>query len=80
MGHPQPLTPVATDNLAENTIVNGTAKSKISRAIYMIFYLCAIKSDKTTYTYFGRKVRNIWCTTSQNTTRVGTTELCGQEY
>ena len=31
MGHHQPPTLVATDNTADNSIVNGTAKKKISR-------------------------------------------------
>ena len=38
MGHQQPPTPVATYNTAANSIVNGTAKQKRSRAIDMIFY------------------------------------------
>ena len=38
MGHQQPPTPVATYNTAENSIVNGTEKQKISRAIDMRFY------------------------------------------
>ena len=38
MGHLQPPTPVAMDNTAANSIVNGTAKQKRSRAIDMIFY------------------------------------------
>ena len=38
MGHLQPPTLVATENTAANSIVNGTAKQKISRAIDMIFY------------------------------------------
>ena len=38
MGHSQPPTPVPTDNIASNRILNGTAKQKISRAIDMIFY------------------------------------------
>ena len=38
MGHQQPPTLVATDNIATNSIVNGTAKQKRSRAIDMRFY------------------------------------------
>ena len=38
MGHLQSPTPVAMENAAANSIVNGTAKQKISRAIDMIFY------------------------------------------
>ena len=38
MGHQQPPTPVATDNKSANSIVNGTEKQKIYRAINMRFY------------------------------------------
>ena len=38
MGHSQPPTPVATENIASNIIINRTAQQKISRAIDMIFY------------------------------------------
>ena len=38
MKHPQPPTPVATDNSAACSIVNDTAKQKRSRAIDMRFY------------------------------------------
>ena len=38
MGHLQPPTPVATDNTAANSIVNGTEKQKIYSEIDMRFY------------------------------------------
>ena len=38
IGHQQPTTPLATDNTAANSIANGKAKQKISRAIKMRFY------------------------------------------
>eukprot|EP00978_Attheya_sp_CCMP212_P032512 scaffold127403_cov54-Attheya_sp.AAC.5 len=38
MKHPQPPTPVATDNSAAESVLNGTAKQKRSRAIDMQFY------------------------------------------
>ena len=38
MVHQQALTPVATKNTAADSIVNGTAKQKRSRAIEMICY------------------------------------------
>ena len=38
MGHSQPPTPLATDDTEANSIINGTAKQKISRAINMRFY------------------------------------------
>eukprot|EP00978_Attheya_sp_CCMP212_P031209 scaffold117178_cov43-Attheya_sp.AAC.2 len=38
MKHPQPSTPVVTDNSAAKSVLNGTAKQKRSRAIDMRFY------------------------------------------
>jgi hypothetical protein len=39
MGHPQPATPLQTDNSTADDIVNGTCKQRRSRAIDMHFYL-----------------------------------------
>ena len=38
LGHPQPATPIRTDNSTANGIVNGTIKQKKSKAIDMRFY------------------------------------------
>jgi len=38
MGHPQPATPLQTDNSTANGISNGTCKQRRSRAINMRFY------------------------------------------
>jgi hypothetical protein len=38
MGHPQPATPIATDNSTANSISNDTVKQKRSKAIDMRFY------------------------------------------
>ena len=38
MGHPQPATPLQTDNSTANGISNGTCKQRQSRAIDMRFY------------------------------------------
>eukprot|EP00957_Ditylum_brightwellii_P210434 15364964-Ditylum_brightwellii.AAC.1 len=38
MGHPQPLTPIMTDNTTANGIVNDTVKKRRSCAIDMCFY------------------------------------------
>ena len=46
MGHPQPPKPVATDNTAENSIMNGMEKRKISRATEMIFYWVRVRIRK----------------------------------
>jgi hypothetical protein len=38
LGHPQPATPIRTDNSTANGIINGTIKQKRSKAIDMRFY------------------------------------------
>ena len=38
LGHPQPATPMKTDNSAANGILNGTIKQQRSKAIDMRFY------------------------------------------
>ena len=38
MGHPQPATPMQTDNTTAHGIIRGTCKQQRSKAIYMRFY------------------------------------------
>ena len=38
MGHPQPATPMKTDNQTATGILNGTIKQRCSKAIDMRFY------------------------------------------
>ena len=38
LGHPQPPTPIKTDNTTANGIINGTVKQQRSKAIDMRFY------------------------------------------
>jgi hypothetical protein len=38
LGHPQPATPIPTDNQCALGIITGTVKQKRSRAIDMRFY------------------------------------------
>jgi hypothetical protein len=38
MGHPQPATPMQTDNTTAHGILRGTCKQQRSKAIYMRFY------------------------------------------
>ena len=60
MGHPQPPKPVATDNTAENSIMNGMEKRKISRATEMIFIGYVSEYEKIIPTYSGKKKRKTW--------------------
>ena len=38
LGHPQPPTPLKTDNSTADIIINGTVKQKRSKALVMKFY------------------------------------------
>ena len=38
LGHPQPPTPLKTDNSTSDGILNGTVKQKLSKALVMKFY------------------------------------------
>ena len=38
LGHPQPSTPLKTDNITADGILNGTVKQKRSKALVMKFY------------------------------------------
>merc|ERR1712069_26577 len=38
LGHPQPPTPIKTDNTTANGIINGTVKQQRSKAIDMRYY------------------------------------------
>ena len=58
MGHLQPPTPVAMDNTAANSIVNGTEKQKISRAIDMRFYWVRDKTQQMFSHIMGRGKEN----------------------
>ena len=46
MDHPQPATPLQTDNSTDNGIVNGTVKQQQSKAIDMRFYWIRDHSDQ----------------------------------
>ena len=74
MDHKQPPTPVATDNTAADSIVNGMAKKKIHSNRHEIL-LGTRQNMKKHSTYSGMRERKTWQIISQNTTQYGTTEL-----
>jgi hypothetical protein len=49
-GHPQPPTPLKTDNTTADGIANDAVKQKRSKAIYMTMY------DRDSFMYTGEKV------------------------
>ena len=74
MGYPQPPTPVAMDNTAENSIVNGTAKQKTSRVIDLRYYWVRDRIQQNHFRIFweeGKKTQRI---ISKNTIQSDTIE------
>ena len=59
MGHPQPPTPVATDTYAENSIVSGIYKQKISRATNMQFYRVSDRVRQKHFRILWEEVKKI---------------------
>ena len=75
MGHSQPLTPVAMDNKAENSILNRMTKQKKFRSIYMRFYCVRNIIGQNNFHIFWEEGKKTWCIMTQNPTQYGTTEL-----
>ena len=55
MGHPQPATPIQTDNACAAGIVNSTVKQRRSKAIDMRFYWVRDRSEKGEFLVYWRK-------------------------
>ena len=56
IGHPQPPTPVSTDNTAENSIMNGTAKHKKIQSNRHDMLLGTLQNTKKSFPYImGRR-------------------------
>jgi hypothetical protein len=55
MGHPQPATPIQTDNACASGIVNNTVKPRRSKAMDMRFYWVKDRIEQGQYTVHWRK-------------------------
>ena len=55
MGHPQPATPLQTDNIIAKGIIDGTVKQKRSKAIDMRFYWLQDRQTQDQYAIYWRK-------------------------
>eukprot|EP00978_Attheya_sp_CCMP212_P022409 scaffold66883_cov24-Attheya_sp.AAC.1 len=80
MKHSQPPTPVATDNSAAESVLNGTAKQKSPEQSTCDFIGCGTEFAKANFMYFGRRENKMWPIITRNTTQLPTTELCAQPY
>ena len=60
MGHPQPPTPVATDNTTAVSVVKATAKQKRSRAIDMRFYWVRDRMRQKHFHIFWESGKDNW--------------------
>jgi hypothetical protein len=55
LGHPQPPTPIKTDNTTANGITNDTIKQKRSKAMDMQFYWICDRVNQGQYHVYWRK-------------------------
>jgi hypothetical protein len=69
LGHPQPATPMQTDDTTAHGIIGGTCKQKRSKAIYMMLYWVRDRAQQGKYDIGGAHLPKIWETILQNTTR-----------
>jgi hypothetical protein len=60
MGHPQPTTPMQTDNTTAPGILSGTCKKQRSKAIYMRFYWVRDRAQNEQFNIgWGPSVQNL---------------------
>jgi hypothetical protein len=60
MGHPQPPTPIRTDNITARGIFTGTIKKKQSKAIDMRFYWLKYRYEKKQFDFiWGPGIENL---------------------
>jgi len=54
LGHPQPPTPICTDNSTANGFLNETIKSKLTKAIDTQFYWLIDRMHKNQFTVYWK--------------------------
>ena len=54
MGHPQPRTPMQTDNLAAHTVVINNVQTRITKAIYMRFHWLRCRDTQGQFRYYWK--------------------------
>jgi hypothetical protein len=78
LGHPQPPTPMETDNTTATGYSNGTIKQKLTKAMDMRFYWIKdrVKQGQLNV-YWGRAIK-IWRTILQNIIRRRIIKKCAR--
>jgi hypothetical protein len=69
LGHPQPPTPLQSDNTISTGYINGTIKQKGTRSMDMHFYWVKYRAKKGNFMSFGAQDTKIKRIISQNTIR-----------
>jgi hypothetical protein len=67
MGHPQPKTPIQTDNTTAEGVINNKIQPKRTKAMDMRFHWLRCREAKNNSKYIGVLVAQTWQTTLQNT-------------
>jgi hypothetical protein len=76
MGHPQPTTPLQTDNTTAMGYINDTIKQRRTRAMDMHFIGSKTDSNKVRSMSIGARDTKIWPITSQNIIHQHITKRC----
>jgi hypothetical protein len=78
MGHPQPQTPIQTDNMMAEEVTNKTYSQNAPKQWICDSIGSATTSPKTNSKYIGNQGRQIWIINIQNTSLPITTLMSEQ--
>ena len=67
MGHPQPPTPIQTDNTTAQDIITNSIKQQKTRAMDMRFYWLRDRHLQKNTIFIGAQEKTIWVTITPNT-------------
>jgi hypothetical protein len=78
MGHPQPCTPIQTDNTTAEGVIHNEIRPKRTKAMDMQFHLLRYRGSQQQFKFNGSHGREIWWIILQNTTHLLTTPMSEQ--
>jgi hypothetical protein len=80
MGHPQPCTPIQTDNSTAEGVINSSVRPKRTKSMDMHFEWLLDREQQGQFKIFGGPVRRIWRIILQSIIRHRITEMCGENF
>ncbi len=80
LGHPQPRTPIQTDNATAHALLTNKILPKTLKAMNMRFHWLRCRDAQDQFRYYWRPERRTWQTTSLSTTQPHTTRVYTPPY